>query len=173
MSRAGPFGGRRGGMLGGIVGGLLDAWHGDRGGRAPAGRSTDDSAPDGAAPAAVAALLVEVCHADFVAHPDELQVAARRLAERCQIDAPAAAARLRAALAAHQDSVSIYDHIRVINQRFDAHGKAGLLEDLWAVAFGDGVADPREEGVIRKIAGLLHTPHAHFTRARHRAQPGD
>jgi uncharacterized tellurite resistance protein B-like protein len=37
-----------------------------------------------------------------------------------------------------------------------------LIIDMWAIAKADGVIDPMEEFVIRKVADLLYVSHSDF-----------
>lgn len=41
---------------------------------------------------------------------------------------------------------------------------------MWVIAFADGVLDPIEESVIRKVAELIYLDHNEFIRAKLEAQ---
>lgn len=117
-----------------------------------------------------AALLVEVSYADFEADPRELDAAAARLAHRHRLSEADARTLVDDALAERKDSVSLHDYLSAINDGMDQDQKAGLIEDLWAVAYADDRLDCHEEHRVRKIAELLYVPHVRFIRAKHRAQ---
>ena len=67
-------------------------------------------------------------------------------------------------------STSLFQFTRLINDHFDASAKAGLIENLWRVAYADQSLDKHEEALIRRIAELIYVPHRDFIRAKHRAQ---
>ena len=117
-----------------------------------------------------AVLLVEISHADFKTDPRELDAAAERLARRYDLDRAEAGGLLSEALAEHGQSVSLHDYLGVINRGMDREEKTRLVEDLWAIAYADDELDCHEEHQVRRIAELLHVPHARFIRAKHRAR---
>jgi uncharacterized tellurite resistance protein B-like protein len=69
-----------------------------------------------------------------------------------------------------EDSVSLHQFTRLINQRFSPEEKVRVVEMLWQVAFADGRIDRYEESLLRKIAELIYVPHRDFIQARHRVQ---
>ncbi len=117
-----------------------------------------------------AVLLVEISHADFETDPRELKAAAKRLAQRYELTDADADTLLNTALAEHEQSVSLHDYLTVINDNMDQDEKAGLIEDLWSIAYSDDKLDCHEEHQVRKIADLLHVPHVRFIQARHHAR---
>ena len=60
------------------------------------------------------------------------------------------------------ESTSLYEHTRIINDSCTYEDKKKLLNCLWAIAFADGKVDKYEEHLIRKISGLLHISHSDF-----------
>jgi uncharacterized tellurite resistance protein B-like protein len=66
--------------------------------------------------------------------------------------------------------VSLYDFTSVIHREWNEDQKADLVRELWAVGFADGHLDPREEFLVRKVAGLLHLPHPRFIAAKQDAR---
>ena len=119
---------------------------------------------------AAAALMVGVMRADFDAaesEKEEVRAAVRRhlgLTERETAELVALAEEET------EGSVCLYEFTRLIHESFDAERKSRLLEELWRVAFADRVLEAQEEFLIRKIANLLHVPHAAFVAARQRAK---
>ena len=67
-------------------------------------------------------------------------------------------------------TVCLYEFTRLIHESFDDARKGRLVEELWRVAFADRVLEAQEEFLIRKIARLLHLPHAEFIAAKQRAR---
>jgi uncharacterized tellurite resistance protein B-like protein len=47
-----------------------------------------------------------------------------------------------------------------------------VIELMWRVALADGDIDAHERHLIRRIAALIHDPHADFVHAQIRAQEG-
>ncbi|MFC5077571.1 Tellurite resistance protein TerB [Vibrio thalassae] len=114
---------------------------------------------------AIAALLCEVSNADYQVD-DKEQNAKLSLIERL-LDLEQAEARTLLTQAQEQtkNSTSLYDFtssLRELSQekRFD------LIKAMWEVANADGVIDPLEDAVIRKVAELLYVDHSEFIRAK-------
>jgi uncharacterized tellurite resistance protein B-like protein len=117
---------------------------------------------------AVAALLVEAARMDDTFEPSERAVITRLLAERFDLDANAADQLLAAAECAEAGSSGVY---RFTKQVVDAYGTAdriGLIEMMWEVVYADGVLDPDEDALVRRIAGLIHVEDRDRGEARRR-----
>ena len=126
--------------------------------------------PDARLRLAAAALMVEVMRADFdAAEAEKAEVLA---AVRRQLGLTEQETAVLVALAEEETegTVCLYEFTRLIHESFDAERKGRLLEELWRVAFADRVLEAQEEFLIRKIAGLLHVPHADFIAAKRRAR---
>lgn len=119
---------------------------------------------------AAAMLLLEIAWADFDLQESELDEVGRALGRHFGLDDGERALLLDAARAAHEQAVSIHPHVQEINRAFDVEQKERLVEAMWRVALRDRVLDKYEEGQIRRIAELLHLPHARFIRAKLRAR---
>lgn len=59
---------------------------------------------------------------------------------------------------------------RVINARCNNMEKIAIFKRLWAIAFADGVLDPDEEHLMRRIADLLYLSHSEFIQTKLAAQ---
>ncbi|REJ74182.1 MAG: TerB family tellurite resistance protein [Acidobacteria bacterium] len=146
---------------------LLDRVKTLLGGASP---STPETGPE-AAQVACAALLLQMASADFEADPVELQLVERTLhrllhpTDPTEIERLVDQARQRA-----EDSVSLYDFTAVIHRDWELEAKTALVRELWSVAFADGAIDPKEELLVRKVAGLLHLPHPDFIAAKQAAR---
>ena len=55
-----------------------------------------------------------------------------------------------------QESSQIYGFTRAIKQSWKLENRIKILEMLWEVAYADGVLDPAEDMLIRRVAGLIH-----------------
>jgi uncharacterized tellurite resistance protein B-like protein len=47
--------------------------------------------------------------------------------------------------------------------------RAHVIEMLWKVSYADGVLDPHEDMLVRRVAGLIHVPDRARSLARRRA----
>jgi uncharacterized tellurite resistance protein B-like protein len=104
---------------------------------------------------AVAALLVEAARMDDDFAPAERQAIRAVLAKRFALDAATVDRLVAAAEQAADRSSALYRFTRVLAERFDPAARIGMIEMLWEVAYADGVLDPDEDALIRRIAGLI------------------
>ena len=65
-----------------------------------------------------------------------------------------------------EDSTSLYEFTREINDQYEYEEKVSLITDLWGVAYSDGKLDKYEDYVIRKIADLIYVSHADFIKSK-------
>jgi uncharacterized tellurite resistance protein B-like protein len=79
----------------------------------------------------------------------------RLLAEK--FDLPPAEVQELVAAAEHtvRHSTQFYPFTREICQRIDPEARAHIIEMMWEVAYADGVLDPYEDMLLRRIAGLI------------------
>lgn len=105
---------------------------------------------------AVAALLLEaavVVDGDFDPHEREI---VRRLLQRCFALAPDDAQLLIAAAERRVElSSQLFGFTSTVNSRLSRERKIEVVEMLWEVAYADGVLDPLEDTLLRRIAGLI------------------
>jgi len=119
---------------------------------------------------AAAALMVEVMRADFdTAEAEKVEVLAA-VRRQLGLSEGETAELVELAEEETEGAVCLYEFTRLIHDSFDLERKGRLVEELWLVAFADRVLEAREEFLIRKIARLLHLPHADFIAARQRAR---
>lgn len=116
---------------------------------------------------AAAALLMEVCRADFHLRDVELESIRTSLIELFELDAEAADALLAIARESSDELTSLHPMVREVNAAFDAGQKADILRALWQVAWANRDIHKRQEAVIRHLADLLYIPHATFIRTKH------
>jgi uncharacterized tellurite resistance protein B-like protein len=105
---------------------------------------------------AVAALLLEaavVVDGDFDPHEREI---VRRLLQRCFALSPDDAQLLIAAAERRVEmSAQLFGFTSTVNSRVSRERKIEIIEMLWEVAYADGVLDPLEDTLLRRIAGLI------------------
>jgi uncharacterized tellurite resistance protein B-like protein len=118
---------------------------------------------------AVAALLIEAARMDenFDAH--ERATIERLLAGKFDLTPQAVNSLIEAAERAVQHSTQYFPFTRQINDRLSADEKVHIIEMLWKVAYSDGVLDPHEDMLLRRIAGLIHVADRDRGLARKRA----
>ena len=69
-----------------------------------------------------------------------------------------------------EDSTSLYEFTREINDQYEYEEKVSLITDLWGIAYSDGKLDKYEDYVIRKIADLIYVSHTDFIKSKLKAK---
>ena len=115
---------------------------------------------------ATAALLIETARADFNEDAAEIAKLTQLLSTSLQLGQEevqklAVAAQLRV-----DESTSLYEFTRVINDNCSADQKLQLVSAMWAVAYADGNVDKYEEHLIRQVAELTYVPHADYIQSK-------
>ena len=64
------------------------------------------------------------------------------------------------------DSTSLYDFTRDINDNFESQERIKLIESMWKIAYADGNIDKFEEHIIRKVSNLIYVSHSDFIKAK-------
>jgi uncharacterized tellurite resistance protein B-like protein len=118
---------------------------------------------------AVAALLIEAARMDDQFDAAERATIERVLAEKFDLSSEAVSSLMEAAEAAVRQSTQFFPFTRQIVQRISHEDRAHILEMMWEVAYADGVLDPHEDALLRRIAGLIHVPDRERGLARQRA----
>jgi uncharacterized tellurite resistance protein B-like protein len=120
---------------------------------------------------ATAALLVEVMRLDGAAE-DERAAVLRAVQHTFGLAPDAAQEIVALADEEARESVGYYQFTSLINRQFDAAQKERVVELMWRVAYADDSLSAHEQHVIRKVADLLHVPHAAYIAAKLRARQG-
>lgn len=118
---------------------------------------------------AVAALLVEVLRADYDVGPAERQQVMHSVAALLGLQAAETQALVEEAERQIDRSHDLYQFTSQINRTYSEADKIRLLEALWRVADADSAIHKYEEHLIRRVADLLHVPHAGFIASKLRA----
>jgi uncharacterized tellurite resistance protein B-like protein len=121
---------------------------------------------------AAAALLVEVVRADAAIGPAEQAAMVAAARRKFGLAPGESEALVRLAEAESREAVDFYQFTSAINEAFSPEQKLRLVEELWRVALADEVLHRHEEYVIRKVADLIHVPHAGFIAAKLRVTEG-
>lgn len=119
---------------------------------------------------ATAALLVEMTRANNQVTDEERRAVDDALCEVFDLTDEETRELVRLAELEVVDSASLFQFTHLIDKAFPMERKILIIEMLWRVAYSDACKDKHEEYLVRKIADLLHVPHAAFIRARHRVE---
>lgn len=118
---------------------------------------------------AVAALLIEAARMDDNFDAAERATVERLLADRFDLEPPAVSSLIEAAEHAVQNSTQYFPFTRRIVAELSEEERIDIIEMLWKVAYSDGILDPHEDMLLRRIAGLIHVPDRDRGLARQRA----
>ncbi|SME94659.1 TerB family tellurite resistance protein [Pseudobacteriovorax antillogorgiicola] len=62
----------------------------------------------------------------------------------------------------HLNSPGMFKITREVRNHLDRDERLNLLDELWEIAFADGVIDPQETSILRRLADLLGLEHGEF-----------
>jgi uncharacterized tellurite resistance protein B-like protein len=113
-----------------------------------------------------AALIIEVALADKVFDESEVNLLKEMLLKAFTLEPQDVQGLIENAEKAVEESTSLYEYTREVNDNFDYESKLNLIDQLWRIAFADGHLDKYEEHVVRKIADLIHISHNDFIQSK-------
>ena len=119
---------------------------------------------------AVAALLVEAARQDGDYAPAERAAISRVLALEFGITAAEADALRMEAETAQETAVDLFRFTYAVKQSTPFEERSRIIEHLWEIALSDGARDAAEDGLIRKVCGLLGVPDQESGHARNRVK---
>lgn len=122
---------------------------------------------------ATAALLMEISRSDSRIQQEERALMQSHLQKRFELNKEETNTLLELASDQVEDSVSLYEFTRPLNEQLSREERVHILELLWEVAFADGVLDKYEEYYVRKIADLMHISQKDYIQTKHRAGVSD
>jgi uncharacterized tellurite resistance protein B-like protein len=67
-------------------------------------------------------------------------------------------------------SAGLFKYTRRACEQMSMEERVQLVEQLWLIAYADGVIDKYEEAAIRKASELLYVSHSDFIRAKFAAE---
>ena len=112
------------------------------------------------------ALLLETSMADEVLDESELMTLKKTLQKDFQVNEDEIDELIDLAKENVEDSTSLYEFTRDINDNFDANERVKLIESMWKIAYADGNIDKYEEHIIRKVSNLIYVAHSDFIKAK-------
>ena len=128
--------------------------------------SEDPIIDDKTSTKACIALLLETSMADEILDESELMALKNTLQKDFQINEDEIDELIDLAKENVEDSTSLYEFTRDINDNFDAAERVKLIESMWKIAYADGNIDKYEEHIIRKVANLIYVAHSDFIKAK-------
>ena len=115
---------------------------------------------------AYASLLIEVINSDNKFDDRERDKLLEILSSKLDIHKEELDSFTELAQKQSEDSTSLYEFTREINDQYEYEEKVSLITDLWGIAYSDGKLDKYEDYVIRKIADLIYVSHADFIKSK-------
>jgi len=116
----------------------------------------------------VAVLLLEAARQDDHFDPSERAVIEKVLARQFQLTSQECAHLVEAAEKHVRNMVQLHGHTNDIAQEMTPQERIDLIEMLWEVAYADGVLDPEEDHLIRRIGKLVYVEDRERVHARQR-----
>ena len=126
----------------------------------------DPTIDDKTSTKACIALLLEKSMADEILDESELMALKNTLQKDFQINENEIDELIDLAKENVEDSTSLYEFTRDINDNFDAAERVKLIESMWKIAYADGNIDKYEEHIIRKVSNLIYVAHSDFIKAK-------
>jgi len=113
-----------------------------------------------------AALLVEIARADHQLDDAETSSIRNALKQSSSLPDAEIDTIVGNAITDADNTLSLHDHIRLVNEHFDRANKLMLIEQMWRVAVADGNVDHYEDYTIRKLSELIYVRHSEFIQAK-------
>ncbi|MBX2836560.1 MAG: TerB family tellurite resistance protein [Gammaproteobacteria bacterium] len=113
-----------------------------------------------------AALLVEIARADHQLDDEEMESICDALKQSSSLPDAEIDTIVHTAITDADSTVSLHEHIRLVNEHFDRANKLMLIEQMWRVAAADGNIDRYEDYTIRKFSELIYVRHSEFIKAK-------
>jgi uncharacterized tellurite resistance protein B-like protein len=117
----------------------------------------------------VAVLLLEAARQDDNFDVAERAVIEKLLTSRFGLSHDDCVSLIEKAQARSAQMVQIHGHTSEIADGMTPDERIQLIEMLWEVAYADGVLDPEEDLLIRRVAGLIYVSDRDRVMARQRA----
>ena len=120
---------------------------------------------------ASAALMIEVLYADHAVEQAELDILRETLQDHFGLTSTEADNLIELADEERIEATDYYQFTSLINEFYTQQQKRELITRLWQMAYADNKVHKFEEHLVRRLADLLHVPHAAFIQSKHEAAP--
>jgi len=119
----------------------------------------------------IAVLMLEVAKSDFEESEAEIQTITAWLENQdLGLTSEDVHQFLDSARNEQAGSAGLFEYTRRACERMSMEERVELVEQLWRIAYADGVIDKYEEAAIRKASELLYVSHSDFIRAKFAAE---
>ncbi|MEC7960100.1 MAG: TerB family tellurite resistance protein [Pseudomonadota bacterium] len=119
----------------------------------------------------LAVLMLEVAKSDFEESEAEIQTMTAWLeSQDLGLQSQDVGQLLDSARNEQAGSAGLFEYTRRACERMSMEERVELVEQLWRIAYADGVIDKYEEAAIRKASELLYVSHSDFIRAKFAAK---
>ena len=119
----------------------------------------------------LAVLMLEVAKSDFEESEAEIQTMAAWLDNQdLGLTFEDVNQLLDSARNEQAGSAGLFEYTRRACESMSMRERVQLVEQLWRIAYADGVIDKNEEAAIRKASELLYVSHSDFIRAKFAAE---
>lgn len=132
-------------------------------------KKTDHKNESHQADLAAIALLIAVSNADHQVDQSEVDRILQLAKESIEVSEEEIRTYFNQAERKADASISYYEFTEVINRSYDKNKRYQLIQNMWKVAYADGVLDKYEDSTIRKVSELLYVSHSDFIKAKHSA----
>jgi uncharacterized tellurite resistance protein B-like protein len=112
------------------------------------------------------ALLLETSMADDLLDESEIKTLKATLINDFELEEAEIDELIEISKKNVDDSTSLYDFTKDINDNFEAKERIKLIESMWKIAYADGNVDKFEEHIIRKVSNLIYVSHSDFIKAK-------
>lgn len=133
--------------------------------------SAPEDKSEGKLQLAAIALFLEMMAMDDNTKPIEQETILALVQQNFSLTDERATSLMALAEQQRKQATDYFQFTSLINKTYSLEQKIQLIESLWKIAFIDGVLDIQEEYLVRKIADLLHVPHAAFIMAKNKVNP--
>lgn len=116
----------------------------------------------------VAILMLEAADMDAAFSAEERAVIQELLTNRFTLSPSEAHELLSVSEQKIKTLVQIHPYTDTVFSQMSEDERIHLIEMLWEVVYADGVLDPEEDLLVRKVAGLIHVPDRERMLARQR-----
>jgi uncharacterized tellurite resistance protein B-like protein len=128
-------------------------------------KEIEEESKDSSIQKSICSLMIEVAYADNQLDESELKAMANSLS-KLDIQQEEIREIVDETLAKSKESISFYEHTRILNDQLDYDQKKDVLNSVWSIAFADGQMNKHEEHLIRRIADLLYLNHKDFINSK-------
>ncbi len=119
----------------------------------------------------LAVLMLEVAKSDFEESEAEIQTMTAWLENQdLGLKSQDVGQLLDSARNEQAGSAGLFEYTRRACERMSMEERVELVEQLWRIAYADGVIDKYEDAAIRKASELLYVSHSDFIRAKFSAE---